>query len=110
MKAVQISQTGGPEVLEYKDVADPAVGPGQALVDIRAAGVNYMDVYARSGSNLPSLPAILGGEGAGVVAEVGEGVTEVEVGDLVAYTGAGASYAEKELPRLEEAVTEITDD
>ena len=95
MKAVQISQTGGPEVLEYKDVADPAVGPGQALVDIRAAGVNYMDVYARSGSNLPSLPAILGGEGAGVVAEVGEGVTEVEVGDLVAYTGAGASYAEK---------------
>ena len=95
MKAVQISQTGGPEVLEYKDVADPAVGPGQALVDIRAVGVNYMDVYARSGSNLPSLPAILGGEGAGVVAEVGEGVTEVEVGDLVAYTGAGASYAEK---------------
>ena len=95
MKAVQISQTGGPEVLEYKDVADPAVGPGQALVDIRAAGVNYMDVYARSGSNLPSLPVILGGEGAGVVAEVGEGVTEVEVGDLVAYTGAGASYAEK---------------
>ena len=95
MKAVQISQTGGPEVLEYKDVADPAVGPGQALVDIRAAGVNYMDVYARSGSNLPSLPAILGGEGAGVVAEVGEGVTEVEVGDLVAYTGASASYAEK---------------
>jgi NADPH2:quinone reductase len=54
-----------------------------------------MDVYARSGSNPPTLPVILGGEGAGVVAQVGEGVTEVEVGDLVAYTGAGASYAEK---------------
>ncbi len=97
MKAVQISQTGGPEVLEYRDVADPVPGPGQALVDIGASGVNYMDVYARSGAgmNPPSLPAILGGEGAGVVSQVGEGVTEVAVGDLVAYTGAGSSYAEK---------------
>ena len=95
MKAVQITQTGGPEVLEYKDVSDPVVGPGQALVDIGASGVNYMDVYLRSGSNQPSLPVIPGGEGAGVVSQVGEGVTEVEVGDVVAYTGAGASYAEK---------------
>ena len=95
MKAVQISQTGGPEVLEYRDVADPVAGPGQAVVDLQASGVNYMDVYLRSGSNQPALPVIPGGEGAGVVSEVGEGVTEVEVGDVVTYTGAGSSYAER---------------
>jgi NADPH2:quinone reductase len=95
MKAIQITQVGGPEVLKYTDVADPSPGPGQALVDIKASGVNYMDVYVRSGLIAPSLPAIPGGEGAGVVAQVGEGVTEVQIGDLVAYTGAGASYAEK---------------
>ena len=95
MKAVQVSQTGGPEVLEYKDVDDPVVGPGQAIVDLTASGVNYMDVYLRSGANQPALPVIPGGEGAGVVSEVGEGVTEVEVGDVVTYTGAGSSYAER---------------
>ena len=95
MKAVQVTQTGGPEVLEYKDVADPVAGPGQAVVDLQASGVNYMDVYLRSGANQPQLPVIPGGEGAGVVTEVGEGVTEVEVGDVVTYTGAGSSYAER---------------
>ena len=95
MKAVQIAQVGGPEVLKYTDVPDPSPGEGQALIEIKASGVNYMDVYARSGQNAPSLPAILGGEGAGVVTQIGEGVSEVEVGDLVAYTGVGASYAEK---------------
>ena len=94
MKAIQITELGGPEVLKYTDVADPSPGPGQALIDIKASGVNYMDVYARSGLNAPSLPAIPGGEGAGIVVKVGEDVSEVEVGDLVAYTGAGASYAE----------------
>ncbi len=95
MKAVQVSQTGGPEVLEYRDVADPVAGPGQAVVNLQASGVNYMDVYLRSGANQPQLPVIPGGEGAGVVTEVGEGVTEVEVGDVVTYTGAGSSYAER---------------
>ena len=95
MKAVQVTQTGGPEVLEYRDVADPVAGPGQAVVDLQASGVNYMDVYLRSGANQPQLPVIPGGEGAGVVTEVGEGVTEVEVGDVVTYTGAGSSYAER---------------
>ena len=95
MKVVQVSQTGGPEVLEYRDVADPVAGPGQAVVDLQASGVNYMDVYLRSGANQPQLPVIPGGEGAGVVTEVGEGVTEVEVGDVVTYTGAGSSYAER---------------
>ena len=95
MKAIQITQVGGPEVLKYTDVADPSPGPGQALIAMKASGVNYMDIYARSGLNAPSLPAIPGGEGAGEVIQVGEGVSEVQVGDLVAYTGAGASYAEK---------------
>ena len=95
MKAVQVSVAGGPEVLQYMDVDDPAPGPGEALVELKAAGVNYMDVYMRSGANNPTLPIIPGGEGSGIVVEVGEGVTEVAVGDRVAYTGAGRSYAER---------------
>ena len=95
MRAIQMSKTGGPEVMEYVDVPEPRPGPGQALIDIVAIGVNYADTYARSGLNPPTLPAIPGQEAAGVVAEVGEGVSEVAVGDLVAYTGVGASYAER---------------
>ncbi|MDO8751868.1 MAG: quinone oxidoreductase [Dehalococcoidia bacterium] len=95
MKAVQISKTGGPEVLKYVDVPDPRPGPGQALVEIKAVGVNYTEVYTRSGLYPPALPVIPGGEAAGVVAQVGSGVTEVAVGDLVAYTGGSQSYAEK---------------
>ncbi|MBI4282150.1 MAG: quinone oxidoreductase [Chloroflexi bacterium] len=95
MKAIQITQVGGPEVLTYRDVPDPRPGPGQTLVEVKAIGVNYMDVGFRSGPNLPAPPAIPGGEAAGTVIQVGEGVSEVKVGDLVAYTGAGAAYAEK---------------
>ena len=95
MKAIQVSQTGGPEVLQYMDVADPSPGPGQALVELRAIGVNYTDVYTRCGMNPPTLPVIPGLEGAGVVVEVGEGVIEVAPGDLVAYASAPRSYAEK---------------
>ena len=95
MKAIQVSQTGGPDVLQYVDVADPNPGPGQALVELQAIGVNYTDVYTRSGMNPPTLPVVPGLEGAGVVAEVGEGVTEVAPGDLVAYASAPRSYAEK---------------
>ncbi len=95
MKAVQVSVAGGPEVLEYIDVPDPEPGEGEALVELNAAGVNYMDVNLRLGVNNPTLPIIPGGEGAGVVVKVGPGVTEVAVGDRVTYTGAGRSYAEK---------------
>ena len=99
MKAIQITQLGGPEVLKYADVPDPSPGAGQALIDIKAIGVNFTDVYTRSGLNPPTLPAIPGVEAAGVVTQVGEGVSEVAVGDLVAYTGVGASYAEKVVAR-----------
>lgn len=97
MKAIQISNTGGPEVLEYVDAPDPSsAAAGQALVEVQAIGVNYTDVYTRSGLNPPaSLPTVLGLEAAGVVSEIGEGVTEVAVGDLVAYSGVPRSYAEK---------------
>ena len=104
MKAIQLSQFGGPEVLEYVDVPDPEPGPGQALVDMKAIGVNFRDVTMRAnrfpaalmGRPAPALPDVPGAEGAGVVSEVGEGVMEVEVGDLVAfYFPEGAAYAEK---------------
>ncbi len=95
MKAIQISRTGGPDVLEYTDVPDPSPGPGQALVEVTAIGVNYTDVYTRSGLNPPSLPTIPGLEAAGVVSQLGDDVAEVAVGDLVAYSGVPASYAEK---------------
>lgn len=95
MKAIQLTETGGPEVLKYVDVPDPEPGSGQAVVELNAAGVNYMDVQARIGANNPTLPLIPGGEGSGIVVKIGEGVTEVAVGDRVAYTGAGMSYAEK---------------
>ncbi len=95
MKAIQLSEVGGPEVLKYVDVPDPEPGAGEAIVELNAVGVNYMDIGARKGSNNPTLPLILGGEGSGIVVKLGDGVTEVAVGDRVAYTGAGKSYAEK---------------
>ena len=95
MKAIQLTEVGGPEVLKFVEVPDPEPGPDQAIVELAAAGVNYMDVYARIGTNNPTLPLIPGGEGSGIVIKIGKDVTEVSVGDRVAYTGAGMSYAER---------------
>ena len=98
MKAVQINEFGGPEAMRYQEVADPTPGPGEAVVAIEAAGVNYTDVYSRAGINPgPPLPRTIGVEGAGVVAAVGEGVTEVAVGDAVVYCSVNGSYAEQAL-------------
>ena len=95
MKAIRIHSLGGPEVLTWEDVPDPQPGEGQALVRVEASGVNFIDVYFRSGLYKgPALPFILGQEAAGTVAAVGPGVTEVAVGDRVAYTGAHGAYAE----------------
>lgn len=94
MKAVQIKEYGGPEVMKYLDLPDPAPGEGQALVQMQAVGVNFTDTYSRSGVNPPQLPWIVGVEGAGVVQKVGPGVTNVKEGDLVAYSSAPGSYAE----------------
>ena len=94
MKAIQVRTTGGPEKMELVDLPKPAAGPGQALVKIAASGVNFIDVYFRAGLYKADLPATLGSEGAGVLEEVGSGVTDVAVGDRVAYAMARGSYAE----------------
>ncbi len=96
MKAVRAHEIGGPEVLKYEDVADPVPEARQALVDIKSIGVNYTDVSSRKGTNPPaSFPWTPGREAAGVVTAVGEGVTEVAVGDRVAYAMHTGSYAQK---------------
>jgi NADPH2:quinone reductase len=95
MKAIRIHSLGGPETLKLEEVPDPQPGEGQAVIHIEAAGVNYVDVYFRTGLyKAPSLPFIPGQEAAGTVAAVGPGVTEVAVGDRVAYTGVPGAYAE----------------
>lgn len=94
MKAIRIHETGPAEVLRLDEVPEPTPGPGQARVRLHAAGVNFLDIYHRTGLNPLPLPAILGSEGAGVVEAVGSGVTEVAVGDRVAYTNVLGSYAE----------------
>ena len=95
MKAIQINEFGGPEVMKYVEVVDPTPGNGEALVKIQAAGVNYTDVYGREGINPgPPLPRTIGVEGAGIVEAIGPDVTEVNVGDAVTYCTSQGSYAE----------------
>lgn len=94
MRAIQISSYGGPEVIEVVDRDDPAAEPGRAVVEVAAAGVNFVDVYHRSGLYQLELPGGLGLEGAGRVKEVGEGVEDLRPGDLVAWTDVSSSYAE----------------
>lgn len=94
-KAIRFEKNGGPEVLQFVDVEVGAPGPGQAQVRHRAIGLNFIDCYVRSGLYPSPLPSALGTEGAGDVVAVGEGVTEVKVGDRVAYAGGPqGSYSE----------------
>src|SRR5271157_1753343 len=94
MKSIQVAEPGGPENMKLVETPTPQPGPKQALVRIRAAGVNFIDVYFRIGLYKADLPATLGSEGAGVVEAIGPEVTEVAVGDRVAYAMARGSYAE----------------
>ncbi len=94
MKNIQVTQTGGPEQLVIAETAVPSPGPGQALVRISAAGVNFIDVYFRIGLYKADLPFTPGSEGAGVVEAIGDGVDTVQVGDRVAYAMVRGSYAE----------------
>src|SRR5829696_4957063 len=94
MKAIQVNRVGGPEVLTLVDLPVPAPKPNEALVQIKAAGVNFIDVYFREGRYPTSLPFVNGQEAAGVVIETGSEVTTVQRGDRVAYTSALGSYAE----------------
>jgi len=95
MRAVVIEEHGGPEVLRLADVEVPAPGPGQLKVRVEAAGVNFIDIYQRSGIYQTGLPYTLGLEGAGRVVALGQGVTEVMVGERVAWANCPGSYAEE---------------
>jgi len=94
MKAIQIKQTGGPEVMEYVDLPTPQPKPNEAVLKIQAVGVNFIDVYYREGRYKAPLPFILGQEGTGVISAIGSEVRAVSVGDRVAYTMTLGSYAE----------------
>ncbi|MBB5915902.1 NADPH2:quinone reductase [Nocardia transvalensis] len=95
MRAIRVSEHGGPEVLRPAEVSDPQPGPGQLLVDTEAIGINYIDTYIRTGVYAQDVPYIPGAEGTGVVAALGPDVTEFAVGDRVAWAAAPGSYAEK---------------
>ena len=94
MKAIQIQQTGTPDVMQFVEVPTPQPKSNEVLVKIVAAGVNFIDVYNREGRYKVPLPAIIGQEGAGIVAEIGRDVTTFKPGDRVAYTNLLGSYAE----------------
>ena len=94
MKAVRIHEFGGPEALRYEDLSVPEPGPGEARVRLAASGVNYIDVYQRTGLYPGELPRTLGLEGAGEVEAVGEGVEEISEGDFVAFAMVPEAYAE----------------
>jgi NADPH2:quinone reductase len=103
-KAIVVHATGGPEVLQYQDwpVGDP--GPGQIRLRQTAVGLNFVDVYNRTGAYPAKLPFVSGSEAAGVVMAVGEGVTNVKEGDRVAYSGVNGAYAEERLMPADRAV------
>jgi NADPH2:quinone reductase len=106
MRAVVVSKPGGPEVLELQDQEPPSPGAGEVLVDVGAAGVNFMDIYGREGRppyGRPT-PFVLGAEGAGTVAAVGNDVSGLAVGDPVAWTGVPGSYAEQVVVPVDKAV------
>jgi NADPH2:quinone reductase len=101
VKAISVHELGGPEVLRYEEVSDPRPATGQAVIKVAAAGVNFLDIYYRSGFHWGGhhqvpLPYTPGAEAAGIVVAVGQGVTEVAVGDRVAYgiSNGRGSYAE----------------
>ena len=97
MRAIRVASPGGPEVLELTELPTPQPAEGQALVRVEAAGVNFIDIYQRSGVYKLPLPFTLGQEGAGVVEAVGGGVGEVKPGDRVAWAGPMGSYATHQL-------------
>jgi len=105
MRAVVVHEPGGPEVLIAQELPSPEPGPGQLRVDVAVAGVNYIDVYYRTGAYPLPTPFIAGSEGAGVVSGVGAGVTGYQEGDHVAWAMvAGAGYAEQVIVPAERAV------
>ncbi len=105
MRAVMVHEHGGPEVLKAEELPSPEPGPGQLRVDVAAAGVNFIDVYLRTGAYNSQTPFIVGSEGAGVVSAVGAGVSGYHEGDHVAWAMVpGAGYAQQVIVPIERAV------
>ena len=104
MKAIRITETGGPEVMRLEDLPTPEPQAGQLLVRVEAAGVNYIDIYQRSGQYKVPLPYTVGLEGAGVVEATGPGVTGIETGARVAWTNIPGAYATHALVPADKAV------
>lgn len=104
MRAIQLTETGGPEVLRLTELPDPAPGSGQVLVEVAAAGVNFIDTYHRSGAYPMPLPFIPGMDGAGTVTATGPGVDGIAAGDRVAWAMSLGSYAELAVVPAEKAV------
>lgn len=105
MRAVVVSRTGGPDVLEVQELPDPLPGPADLLVDVEAAGVNFIDIYQREGRYAVDLPFVAGLEGAGTVREVGAQVQDVARGDRVAWAMVGgAGYATRAVVPADRAV------
>jgi len=104
VRAIRIHETGGRELLRVDDVEEPTPGPGELVVELEAAGVNFVDVYHREGLYPRTLPTTLGLEGAGVVRAVGDDRTGFQVGDRVAWADVAGSYAELVLVPAQRAV------
>ncbi len=104
-KAVRIHGYGGPEVLRWEDVPVPEPGPGEVLLAQKAIGLNFIDVYFRTGHyKVPGFPAVIGQEGAGIVSALGQGVQSLAVGDRVAYAGALGAYAANRIVQADRLV------
>src|SRR5215831_7978058 len=105
MKAVRVHSPGGPEALVFEEIPDPTPKSGEVLVRVEAAGVNFIDVYHRTGLYKVAMPATLGREGAGTVESVGPDVTDFSPGDRVAWAMVPGSYAEKAVIPADRLVT-----
>src|ERR1039458_3179213 len=105
MKAIQIHETGGPEVLKLAELPIPQPEQGQVLIRVEAIGVNFIEIYFRKGVYKAALPLTLGSEAAGTVEKLGPGVTGFAVGDAVASVGVLGSYAEYALVPAAQLVT-----
>jgi NADPH2:quinone reductase len=104
MKAIRVHTPGGADVLRYDEVPVPIPGDGEVVVELAAAGVNFIEVYQRKGQYAVPLPAVLGTEGAGIVSAVGAGVSSIRVGDPVASESFRGSYAEFAVARADRLV------
>ena len=104
MRAIRFLETGGPDVLDLVEIDKPSPKPGQVLIRHEAIGINFIDTYLRSGLYPTKLPSIPGGEAAGVVAAVGEGVSRFKVGDRVASAGIAGGYADYSVVSADRAV------